>query len=354
MNAFRNSTLPGWLQMGQCVVRGNSLPPSTPASDKIAQGSSVMSTHSLSVSQALTLVGRHDLVKVAASQTSYVFKDKDTTLISFIKAAVSDPDKLPMCRDYARFRGMLPQCEQILMKLGQPIAPGEVCDEDYALITTEKGHKHYKLAAYDEASTQHAAQALYDQRTVIPLSWRKTAAVNLINKAAKFDVKFPEYLDNYLHKAAGLGVSNPEAVNRICQDRLAYIHEKKASDAADFMTLLDKMAEDENLYMNPVFIKSAMEAIGRFDELLGLNAVYRTITMPEDLISTPTNQIEKLAGYNPVVRLVNGAEVTISSLTKEALAAVNENLSHLEHDDLARILPTLPLEDANILTRCLV
>lgn len=306
----------------------------------------------ISLEQAFSLIGRKDLTKTASAQQDYSFDDRDATLCSFVRALVKEAGALPKCRDMARFWGIQDQCAEVEQKIAG-YKPAELSDDQYALVKQAGDQTIRKFAAFDRNSTVEAGIALVNQRERYPLSWRKEAALRLLGKAAEYDAPLPEFVQQALHKTAGLAYPTAESAEEMLVSRLNMVkkaeHQEMMSKLA---SLLEHLIDHQELRYDQSFVKEAVAAIEQVDVEAGLTDCYgQGMLLPEDLLDITTNQLEKVAGMKIAVTLVNGHTLPLEGLSKEALDAVDPNLSKLASDELADVLPTLPKGDADLLVR---
>lgn len=264
-------------------------------------------------------------------------------------------DEIDELKKYARFWRIENDCAQAHEKIAS-YEPPKLQDRDYALVAEANGKPIRKFAAYDAGSTKMAARSLYENRHRYPYAWRKKAAARILARAEKFASHIPDYLNTYLHKAAGFGYPTEETIEQTLLERLNMAKEASFADEKQKLAeVLSKMAEDAELRYNEDFVKAAMEAIEHFDAETGLTAKYGSeIGLPEDLIASDrtTEKLAKLASYKHAeAKLVNGRSIDVTQIQKEALSAVDPKLAELDAGELASVLPTLPRGDADLLVR---
>lgn len=309
---------------------------------------------SLTLLEALSVVGRESLVKTAGTHTGYSFKTKDATFISYIDAHLkqASSQELEEAVNYARFWNILPECQEAMNKIAQH-KPQETPDSIFALCQHIGSQKIRKYASYDADSTREAAIAFYDNRNKYPLSWRAKTAAELLNRAEKYEMEMPEYLNTYLHKAAGAGYPTEKTIEDILISRRESVKLAYAEEVDKLSTLLGLMADDTALQLNCTFVKQAVECLENFDVACGLTDAYdRGLPLPEELIATENTlpALSKIANSS-YAQLVNGVEIDVRSLRKTALAAVDPRLGNMDYEELVEVLPTLPYEDADLLVR---
>lgn len=305
----------------------------------------------LPLEKALQIAGYGNLVKTAgANGETYCFDTREATIVSSIKAQVkhASAEVQQRCADHANFWGVSDKVQLALDKIAAH-KPAELEDQHYALRQEHNGQPVRKYAAFDGYSTVEAATAFTRHAANYPLTWRKQAAVNLLERAQRYGQTLPEFVDTYLHKAAGFGYSTPEALERLIDQRYGMTGDHKLAEA------LQPLLEDRSLLMDGQIMKTAVEALNAFDIEHGLTEKYGgEVDLPEELVDSnyTVTALNKIAGITKcAVQLVNGRTVDVSLLSKEALEAVDPNLAKLAEDELIAVLPTLPKPDADLLIR---
>ena len=310
----------------------------------------------LTLPEALVIAGAPQLVKVAdALPSEYSFGTRDATVCSWLKAMMDDAEPMvkKACADHARFWGVESECESMLSKISA-YEPPCLCEHDFALVfDDEQGQRICKYAAYDSESVIDASVALYENRNCYPLSLRKQAAEEMLRRAAQHDVQVPEYVNTWLHKAAGFGYMSQESLLKAWQDRAPYVSDEQSlHKLGQFVeSVTDEALYDEQL------VKHAQEVIEQFDIEHGLHKHYADgVGLPEEIIDNElsTNTLQKIAGVSKyAVTLVNGAELDVTTINPSCLDAIDPAMTKMGADELAAVLPTLPQPDADLLVRLL-
>ena len=309
----------------------------------------------LTTSQALTVLGKSELIKQAQSvESGYSFDNRDATFVSYLHAHLQQADAgdLKKTATYAKFWGILSECEDAYRKVAA-YEPPEIPDSVYALCIEYGDERIRKYAAFDADSTREAAEMFYENRTRYPLAWRTKVAAELLQRAETYDVMLPEYVNTYLHKAAGAGYPTEASVEDMLVSRRERVKRAHAQEVQGLTDLFHILASEPRLQLDAGFVKQAMTCLENFDVACGLTDAYDAgLPLPEEIIASENTlpHLQKLA-TSSVVELVNGTEINVRNLRKTALAAVDPKLEKLSHEELAEVLPTLPLEDANLLVR---
>jgi len=308
----------------------------------------------LTLAQALRVIERPAYVtKTAAAPGAYSFDDREATFISYLQAELDNADAQikQACVDHAKLWGITEDCEKSVAQLKTASAPRELQASDYALVFEYNGKTLAKYAAYDPSSVVESAVSFHDNRHRYPFHLRKQAASSLLARAERMDVHLPAYVDTYLHKAAGLGVATSDNIENAMITRDDACPREHRDAFEKVAQVLDLMYETPALRYDFGFVKSAIAALDRFDTLAG---IADRVPLPEEIIddNSTVPVLQKAAAYSRrIVRLVNGAEIDTSQLTKEALSAVDANLNGLNEAELTEVLPTLPKSDADLLVR---
>lgn len=227
------------------------------------------------------------------------------------------------------------------------VAVSDLTDGDFALVVTHGGEKIRKYAAVDSETTIAAAESLYNNRKAYPYEWRKEAAVRLLAKADKYDAVLPDFVNHYLHKAAGFGAVARDVLDNLLAQReslVPKVHEDTLRKVA--FGLEDLNAEE--LTDNATMI---MGALDEFDRISKLSQYYGDkVDMPEAIVAYTEPELSKHAGISKnIVKLSNGLEIDVRGISPAHLDAAG--LSKLNHAQLIDVLPTLPRPDADLLCR---
>lgn len=294
------------------------------------------------LSEAYRITGVLPMAKTASEGPS-----RDNVLRQYVEAVVKNASTETLDSE-ARFWGVSDQCQAIRTKIAS-WKPAAVPATDFLLPEIQK------YAAYDTPSLQQAVVAFYDNRFRYPLEMRKTAAITAMYKAEQYGAPIPEYVETYLHKAAGFGYPTVEAVQQMVVERTARSRPEYDVYMDKLATALAAMVDQPGLRYDEDYVKTAMAVIDSVDTAMGLTAHYgHSLSLPEELLADcyTTNNLQKCAGYGQdEVTLINGQSISLGSLTKEALAAVDPDLADLGTAALRDVLPTLPRGDADLLLR---
>lgn len=302
---------------------------------------------------AATVLGRPELVK--AGSADYTFLTKEATFASFVTAVVkqASAETRAQCAEYAKFWGILDACKTAEAKLAAYV-PAEIPDSAYALNETFGTEKIQKYACVSADTTVAAATSFVENRAAYPLSWRKTAAVKLLTKAARYEANLPEYVDTYLHKAAGYACPTEQSVEDAVIARMNLLIKVAETDLTLALTEMVGAFHDETVQYDDSIVKTAVDLLDRVDSHYGLSVAYGAgLALPEEMCVRTLPALAKTAAEltNDVVHMTNGQDLRVSTLSKTALAAVEAKLAGMDAAELADVLPTLPRGDADLLCR---
>jgi len=309
--------------------------------------------------QTLLRFGRPSYVKAASEQpyrepVGYLTKSREDTYLSWCRALQDNAgaDVTQKIAEAGVFWGIKADLDHAAAVWKTANATREPSDDEFALVQDYRGSKVRKFAAYDSASTVKAAESFYDHRTKYPYTWRKEAAVTLLRKTAEYKAVLPDYVNTYLHKAAGFGYPTVESVDAAMGSRLGHTGHKHSETTNKLAEVLGMIADNPVLRYNDELVKTAMQVMDQFDHETGVSRHYGRIPMPEDMIGVTEPELQKMAvEANTKVALQNGQEVDLNDIDPAALAAVDASLAKLGREELRDVLPTLPRPDADLLIR---
>jgi len=307
----------------------------------------------ITLETAATILGRPELVKTGAD--NYTFISKDATLISYVRASVkqASADIQDQCARYAKFWGIHDDCVAAVTKLAAYKAQ-ELSDSVYALNESYGDEKIQKYACVNAETTVDAATAFCENRASYPMSWRKTASIKLLAKAARYNANLPAYVESYLHKAAGYAYPTMQSVEDAVISRMNRLTKSAEVDLTATLVELTAAFDSETTQFDPELVKTAVDLLDQVDTFYGLTGAYGTdLQLPEEMCVRTLPALAKQAAAETAdtVNLSNGETIRLSTLTKEALAAVESKLAGMDASELADVLPTLPRGDADLLCR---
>lgn len=133
----------------------------------------------------------------------------------------------------AKFWGIFPSVQDnILRKVANAATlsqSGALPDEAYALVYDDT--KLYPVVTAD--LVKESSAMFYEDRTRIPMELRKSTANVLLKKAEEFKIKLQPQVQEYLEKAAGLGISTSKQLAAAMKKRAAFlsVHAKMNKEA---------------------------------------------------------------------------------------------------------------------------
>ncbi len=240
-------------------------------------------------------------------------------------------------------------------KLAAHKNPAELTDEAFALVQTHQGQKIRKFASVDATTTVEAAIAFHEHRHQYPYAWRKEAAERLLKAASAHQACLPEYVAIYLTKAAGHASPTTDSIDDVMVSRSSRTPQSMRDLSDAFIGAMDKVATDEAAHQDPEIVDLTLRAIDSYDREVKLAGYYgHGLELPEEMLVIPHAKLAKIAEEaGRTIRLVNGHEIKVSSLTPEILEAVMDGAGSMGNAKLAEVLPTLPKPDADLLVELL-
>lgn len=291
----------------------------------------------------------------------YPCDSRDATYVSALKIAAARADGLDTSAlegsvmKFAKFWQIEDDVKGAMDKVASHLAPVVLEDSDYAMVESYQGQPIRKYASYDADSASEAANAFYDNRTRYPLAWRQKTARALIKKAREHGADLNPGVESYLFKAAGFGFPSAEAVEDALIGRLNHCSGGIRKSAGEKLaSALGAIADSPQLRFNHDLVTDMLEITDRFDREMKLAAFYdQDVDLPEEMLELTTTMV-KHAGeveQGGMVNLQNGSAVNVHHLSKEALEAVDDDLAKMSKRKLAKVLPTLPSPDADVLCK---
>lgn len=277
------------------------------------------------------------------------FSTRENTYLTYARTLIksASADEQQFVWDHVKFWSIEKECKEFQTKLAELQQPWLLKDEAFCLLKKEASVRKY--AAYDDVSTRYAAESFYENRASYPFEWRHETARNLLSKTAEYKVNLPTYVDQYLHKAACFGAADTAAIDEAMLIREQITPMEHAEKFNKVATLLEMLRDQPALRSDIDFLKEAMVTIDAFDAESNATAPLIEEIISDDL--TLPSLLKQAAddGYN--VKLTNGHEVDVRHIKKAALEAIDSNLASMDCEELAKVLPTLPRGDADLLSR---
>ena len=236
-------------------------------------------------------------------------------------------------------------------------------DADYAIVWVDDatGVKHHNYRMKSAAEVKAAAEWLMQYRDTVPFDDRRTIALKILEKAARYGADLGN-ITTAVEKQAGLGICNPDDVATFVQQR---VHLARTNDDRENMQKFAQLIKTQKhtLRVPDTLIKMA-SFMDNWDRHNGLTGKYTvTIPRPEDILFSLTYK-EAQAGVGSACALQTGRVYDKSSFKKIALhdvqslfgtdiaAAVADGLN-LDVEKLAEVAETFPRPDAELFEKML-
>lgn len=227
-------------------------------------------------------------------------------------------------------------------------------DEDYALCVTYGKEQIRRFPVCNAEAVKLSAELLHEDRAHYPYSWRKAAALKILDKAAEFKAVLDPAALEYLVKASGLRPLPRREVSLSLTKRSCFFD--NAEVKAGMNKLAAATADGRGDLEKLCFL------IDDMDRSTGAHRLYeRGLATPEEMFFGGLTV--KQADDGSTITLKNGKAFPTEAIKKagiepmrvlsdETLKSVTAN----DHGDLdmakvAEVLPTLPLDEARLLTR---
>jgi len=238
----------------------------------------------------------------------------------------------------------------------------ELTPDKYAIVTNVKGTTYKLYPIHDDVSVKTSSATFMHSHSNYPYSTRKLCAAKILDASKKHNVCLPEDEVSYLQKAAGIGIGEPIKIKKEINNRIALAKKINRSNNEIYEKLADTVTHIVNKdYCLPEQMSKLAQAIDLFDAATGVDSYYSDIASPEEVCFTTTlNDMEKVAAeVAHSVTLSNGVSFKLAELIKagkDLFDVVDSNLwNDVAGNDmevkLAEILPTLPRDDAELITR---
>ena len=203
-------------------------------------------------------------------------------------------------------------------------------DDCFALVVSKDGSKLRKYPITDSELVEKSAQDLYDERTLLPMEWRKYAASNILKKAEEYNtvIDDDEHAD-YLERAAGKGLSSLDTVIQGINKRSEALRTTKRTEKAKE---LDKVASKlKEKTLDRETLEKTASFLDQVDRDTNLYERYNNdLPLPEEYCHAILRKHAEEA-LDQMVQLPNGSVYAKSDLEK-AGSEVFSVLPGREHD----------------------
>lgn len=236
-------------------------------------------------------------------------------------------------------------------------------DDVFAIVFTDAdGHKERRLPLRNAGEIKAAAAWLVKYRDDLVFDDRHQIAGKILEKAAKFGANVNEQRDA-LEKMAGLGVCAVKDAVALIRNRVNWLgHTDKPSPLqTELLKLASLLTEKPSrLYHFGPLVKLA-QLVDQFDREHSLHTKYDDeFERPEDMLFAITEKVaaelsDELVGNTLTGNYYKKADlqrIPVSqfgdSLGEDFVDAVSAAGAWVDTEKLARIIPTLPLGDAEL------
>lgn len=239
-------------------------------------------------------------------------------------------------------------------------------DECYAYLFQHQGALQRWLPIVDPADVTKAAGYLQKFASMLPYNHREQIALRTLNRAETLQVELDSETRDYLHKVAGIGLSDPAAVRELLYQRANAARSlKRHNDAEQFEKLARAYTAHPVACVIPQHQSQLMALVTTFDEENDLTRHYGyDMTQPELAVHGIT-KAALAETQADLVSLVTGSTYTKQALLDVSLGEIRSNLGEtiagevsgdglfVDMTKLAEVLPTLPRPDAAVFDRLL-
>jgi hypothetical protein len=239
-----------------------------------------------------------------------------------------------------------------------------IADKDYAMVFTRDGETIRHLPINNAENIKAAAQRLYEKQARYPFDLRQIAARKILHNATEHQAQLPDEVDEYLYKAAGFGTTTPERAAEKMGLRTLMMP-KESGDMRIKMAKLTKSVSQMSEIPLGELTKLA-EIVDRVDTEFGFYQHYdEGVDTPEEIFFELT-QKKASALKNEYIQLTTGTMLPVdlinelpidkiaAALGNDFLEAITDDASlDIDLEKFARVVPTLPRNDAIILERAI-
>ena len=280
--------------------------------------------------------------------------------LSFYAGAIEDDTKVAGVKleKAAAFWGIGAECREILANIKRANTQRPLTDDDFAIVSDNNGEKIRRFPIAGPDNIMKSASELVQTFNRYPLPWRKRAAGRILKRAGDLSVQLVN--EHQLQQMAGIGLSKAAEILPHLRMRVKFV--KDAEIRKRFEALADEVEKVDSL--DTETLAKMAEIIDIADRAAGIYQYYgRGIFPPEVVCHLHTLQevSEKRAG---IIALTNGQGVNKEALAKlsadrfvllgdDFVAAITGADGNVDVEQAAVILPTLPVDDANLLINSL-
>jgi len=236
-------------------------------------------------------------------------------------------------------------------------------DDAFAIVfETTSGEKERRLPLRNAQETKTAAAWLVKYRDDLVFEDRRQIADKIIEKATKFGADIVDHRTE-LEKMAGLGACSAKDATALIRSRINAIgHTHKPDDLQCELQKLAGIIEEKPSRLHHFGPLTKLAGIlDQFDRTYGLQKAYgKTLQRPEDVLFGVTEKVaaelaDELVGSTLTGNYYKRADlqrIPVShfgdSLGEDFVDAISTAGAWVDTEKLARVVPTLPLGDAEL------
>lgn len=215
-----------------------------------------------------------------------------------------------------------------------------------------------KKATVEIRTPEHyrqAAEGLFEKRAGYSYAMRSSLATGLLNAPPELHAELPEDLDEYLHKAAGLGTCTATDARDAVYGRMCVARGKNEPIAESLCKIAKHLSGLDGSLPADKLHKVA-QVLDLADHALGLHREYRKDQpLPEEQLFRITERmVNKIA--SEAIALTNGQVLARSELKKQAANVAKffqsrfDEVPYSGDDEMMAVVQSLPRPDATALT----
>lgn len=291
-------------------------------------------------------------------------------------------DRITKFAEHWRISSLVKDFTETWTKISSFQAPSNVPDEQYALIYKSGDTVVKRMPMPNPASVKMAAEYLYANRHQYTYPMRKFAARRILSRMIDFDeaaakgtleksasvfgVQLNLDTQEYLERAAGLGINHPVHVATKIAERCMLIKRSFKELGVKLAEISLAMAEKDPVDVTPEELQKLAEIIDGVDRETGLCRFYKTseLQMPEEFLfdilekeaAAAAEEHVKLTtgGVYPMAYLATLPMEKISAVMGDEFAqAVKDSDGSFDMDKFAELAPTLPRDEAVLLEKAI-
>lgn len=293
----------------------------------------------------------------------------DTCLsyLYFLKHANDVPDArratvFNRLQQFARDWAIYAECQQLKTAHEKQASRGldTLADDAFMILEEVNGEIYRALPVTDTPSLKQAQAHLVEYRDRYPADWRRRAAERMLVKANELSQEPAAYVQ----KAANAIPSPSVDVAAAITSRLHLVPTTRRSEPeyVGMLKLARAIAEQPGFVRRPDAVTSTLDAFDRHFDLVRLYA--RSLPTPEEVVYGAVLAKTASDVTNSLIRLTTNNVYTKSALFRhgiepyrilgdEFISCISDGELELDREKAARIIPTLPKDDAELLERAL-